>query len=98
MLSHLTTWVAGHGAAAVFVLMAVDALLPAGGELIMLLAGALAAGAIGAGTGGVGTGATAYVALATAGTLGYLAGATIGWAIGRIGGRELVWRHGRLLH
>jgi hypothetical protein len=30
--------------------MAVDALLPVGGELIMLLAGVLAAGAIGHGT------------------------------------------------
>ena len=87
-----------HGAAAVFVLMAIDALLPAGGELIMLLAGALAAGAIGDGTGGLGSGVTAYVALATAGTLGYLTGAIIGWAIARRGGRELVSRYGRLLH
>ena len=34
------------GAYAVFALMAVDALLPVGGELVMLYAGALAAGAI----------------------------------------------------
>jgi membrane protein DedA with SNARE-associated domain len=83
---------------AVFALMAVDAVLPAGGELIMLLAGALAAGAIGHGTAGAGTGATAYVALASAGTVGYLAGAVIGWAVGRRGGRELIARHGRWLH
>ena len=94
----LTDLVSQHGVLAVFALMAVDALLPVGGELIMLLAGALAAGAIGQGAAGVGTGATAYVALASAGTFGYLAGAVIGWAVGRRGGRELIARHGRWLH
>lgn len=78
--------------------MAIDALLPAGGELIMLLAGALAAGAIGNGTAGVGTGAGAYVLLSLAGTIGYLAGSMIGWMIGRIGGQELIERRGRWLH
>jgi membrane protein DedA with SNARE-associated domain len=33
-----------------------------------------------------------------AGTLGYLVGALIGWAIGRYGGRPLLERHGRWLH
>jgi len=94
MLSHLTTWVAEHGAAAVFVLMAVDALLPAGGELIMLLAGALAAGAIGHASGGLGT----YLTLALSGTFGYLTGAVVGWWIGARGGRPLLERHGRWLH
>jgi membrane protein DedA with SNARE-associated domain len=94
----LTDLVNQHGVLAVFALMAVDAVLPVGGELIMLLAGALAAGAIGHGAAGVGTGATAYVALASAGTLGYLAGAIAGWAAGRRGGRELIARHGRWLH
>jgi membrane protein DedA with SNARE-associated domain len=94
----LTDLVSQHGVLAVFALMAVDAVLPVGGELIMLLAGALAAGAIAHGTSGVGTGATAYVALASAGTVGYLAGAIIGWAVGRRGGRELIARHGRWLH
>jgi hypothetical protein len=46
--SQLTTWVAHHGAYAVIALMALDALLPVGGELIMLYAGALAAGAVSA--------------------------------------------------
>jgi membrane protein DedA with SNARE-associated domain len=87
-----------HGVLAVGLLMAVDALLPAGGELTMLLAGALAAGAIGHGIGGVGTGAGAYFLLAIAGTVGYLAGAVIGWIIGRRGGRELIAGHGRWLH
>jgi membrane protein DedA with SNARE-associated domain len=94
----LTDAVVHHGVAAVFALMAVDALLPLSGELVMLLAGALAAGAIGHGVGGVGTGAGAYAALAVAGTVGNTAGAIVGWAIGRRGGRELLARHGRWLH
>jgi membrane protein DedA with SNARE-associated domain len=94
----VTNAVAHHSILAVFGLMALDALLPAGGELTMLLAGALAAGAIGHGVGGVGTGAPAYVALAGAGTLGYAAGAVVGWGIGRRGGRELLARHGQWLH
>ena len=98
MTTTLTDLVGQHGVLAVFVLMGVDALLPVGGELIMLLAGALAAGAIGHGVPGFATGAAAYVALASAGTLGYLAGAVIGWGAGRRGGRELIARHGRWLH
>jgi membrane protein DedA with SNARE-associated domain len=91
------------GAYAVFAVMAVDALLPVGGELVMLYAGALAAGAI-AGHEPVllgwhpATGLEAYVVLALAGTLGYLLGSLIGWEIGRRGGRPLLERHGRRLH
>jgi membrane protein DedA with SNARE-associated domain len=83
--------------------MALDALLPAGGELIMLYAGALSAGAI-AGQHAVvfgthlATGIESYVVLALAGSLGYLAGAVAGWAIGARGGRPLIERHGRRLH
>jgi membrane protein DedA with SNARE-associated domain len=40
----------------------------------------------------------AYVAVALAGTLGYLAGAILGWAIGIYGGRPLLERHGRWFH
>jgi membrane protein DedA with SNARE-associated domain len=99
----LTGWVGHHGVYAVFALMAVDALLPVGGELVMLYAGALAAGAV-AGHhpdlfgNTLHAGAEAYVVLALAGTLGYLLGALVGWAIGRFGGRALVERHGRWLH
>jgi membrane protein DedA with SNARE-associated domain len=99
----LTGWIGRHGAYAVFAIMAVDALLPAGGELTMLYAGALAAGAI-AGAQPVllghtlATGPEAYVVLALAGTIGYLVGALVGWAIGRTGGRPLLERHGRWLH
>jgi membrane protein DedA with SNARE-associated domain len=103
LTSQLTTWIAQHGVYAVFVLMAVDALLPAGGELIMLYAGVLAAGAIaGADVVFLGAhpaaGAESYVVLALAGTLGSLAGALIGWAIGKRGGRPLIERRGSLLH
>jgi membrane protein DedA with SNARE-associated domain len=99
----LTDWVVRHGAYAVFALMAIDALLPAGGELTMLVAGAVAGGAIGA-SGPIvlgqslSTGFGAYVVLALAGTLGYLVGALVGWALGRWGGHALVARHGRWLH
>lgn len=94
LTSHLTSSIAHHGVYAVFALMALDALLPVGGELIMLYAGALSAGAI-AGQHAVvfgthlATGIESYVVLALAGSLGYLAGALVGWAIGR---------HGRRLH
>ncbi|MDX6723015.1 MAG: hypothetical protein QOD73_1419 [Solirubrobacteraceae bacterium] len=103
LTSQLTDWIGSHGAYAVFAVMAVDALLPAGGELTMLYAGALAAGAI-AGAHPVlfghelPTGFQGYVVLALAGTLGYLVGSLVGWAIGRSGGRSLLERHGRWLH
>jgi membrane protein DedA with SNARE-associated domain len=93
----------GGGVYAVFVLMAVDALLPVGGELVMLYAGALAAGAV-AGQAPVlfgwhpATGLEAYVVVALAGTLGYLFGSLGGWAIGARGGGPLIERHGRRLH
>jgi membrane protein DedA with SNARE-associated domain len=90
LTSHLTSSIAHHGVYAVFALMALDALLPVGGELIMLYAGALSAGAI-AGQHAVvfgthlATGIESYVVVALAGSLGYLAGALVGWAIGRRG-------------
>jgi membrane protein DedA with SNARE-associated domain len=99
----LTDWIGRNGVYAVFLIMAVDAVLPAGGELTMLYAGALAGGAI-AGHHPIvfghvlHHGLEAYVVLALAGTLGYLAGAVGGWAIGRWGGRPLIERHGRWLH
>jgi membrane protein DedA with SNARE-associated domain len=83
--------------------MAIDAVLPAGGELAMLFAGALASGAI-AGSqvallgATVPHGAPAFAVLVVTGTLGYLTGSIGGWLIGRLGGRELIERHGRWLH
>lgn len=99
----ITDWIGQNGIYAVFVLMALDALLPVGGELIMLYAGVLASGAIaGQQTSLFGlhlaSGIESYIVLAAAGTLGYLLGALVGWAIGRSGGRPLLERHGRWLH
>jgi membrane protein DedA with SNARE-associated domain len=101
--SQLTDSVAQHGVYAVFVLMALDALLPVGGELIMVYAGVVASGAISAQHAALfgvslATGTESYVVLALAGSLGYLAGSLAGWAIGVRGGRPLVDRHGRWLH
>ena len=98
----LTDAVANQGVAAVFVLMGVDALLPVGGELIMVVAGAIAAGAI-AGDPALfghqlGTGFPTYLALSLSGTVGYLAGSWGGWLLGSHGGRELLERHGRRVH
>jgi membrane protein DedA with SNARE-associated domain len=99
----ITTQIGDHGVYAVFVLMAIDAVLPAASELVMVYAGALAAGAF------AGQSVTlfgheisepvwAYVAMALAGTLGYLFGAIGGWAIGLYGGRPLLEKHGRWFH
>lgn len=103
MTAHVTDWIARHGIYAVFLLMAIDALLPVGGELVMLFAGALAGGAIASHQvtvfgAGVPEGIEAYLVLVAAGTLGYLAGSLAGWAIGAYGGRALIERHGRWLH
>jgi membrane protein DedA with SNARE-associated domain len=99
-----TSQVANHGVYAVFLLMAIDAVFPAFSELVMLYAGAVAAGvfpnAHGVSLFGshVGFGVGAFVVLALAGTLGYLAGALVGWAIGLYGGRPLLERRGRWFH
>lgn len=102
--SSFTSAVASHGAYAVFGLMAIDAVFPAASELVMLYAGAVAAGVFTAAHhvnlfgAQIGFGAPAYVTMALAGTLGYLAGALVGWGIGRYGGRPLLERRGRWLH
>ena len=99
----VTAIVGDYGLYAVFLLMLVDALLPAASELVMLYAGALAAGAL------AGHDVTvfgeridstpwAYVAMAAAGTVGYTLGSVLGWAIGLYGGRPYLERHGRWLH
>ncbi|HET7145805.1 MAG TPA: DedA family protein [Gaiellaceae bacterium] len=102
--STLTSQVASHGAYAVFLLMAIDAVFPAASELVMLYAGAVAAGVftsahhVSVFGAKVGFGAGAYVVMALAGTLGYLAGAIVGWWVGLVGGRPLLERRGRWLH
>lgn len=103
LTGQLTGWITQHGVYGVFLLMAVDALLPVGGELIMLYAGVVAAGAV---TGGhamlfgasLAGGAETYIVLALAGSLGYLVGSLLGWGIGVHGGRPFIERHGRWLH
>jgi membrane protein DedA with SNARE-associated domain len=99
----LTTLVGDHGLYAVLALMAIDAVLPAASELVMLYAGVLAAGVF-AGQhvalfgSRIPSGFDAYLAMALAGAIGYLVGAIAGWAIGLYGGRPLLERRGRLLH
>ena len=99
----LTSAVGDSGVYAVFGLMMLDAVFPAGSEIVMLYGGALAAGAFPGSEvqlfgWDVGTGVTAYVVIALAGTLGYLVGSLIGWLIGFYGGRPLLERHGRWFH
>jgi membrane protein DedA with SNARE-associated domain len=103
LTSSVTSAIADSGAYAVFGLMALDSLLPVGGELVMLYAGVLAAGAIAGKHASLfgahlTTGIESYLVLAIAGALGYLAGSLIGWAIGARGGRALIERYGRWLH
>lgn len=103
MTAQITSYIAHHAILAVFVIMAIDSVLPVGGELTMLFAGAVASGAItGSHVGLLGTtvgdGFPAFLVLVVTGTLGYLAGSLIGWLIGWRGGRELIERHGRWVH
>jgi len=99
----LTEQIGDHGIYAVFILMFVDAVLPAASELVMVYAGAVAAGAF-AGQSVVLFGEPiesnfwAYVAMASAGALGYILGSIAGWAIGYYGGRPFIERRGRWLH
>lgn len=101
--STLTSLIGDHGVYAIFLLMAIDAVFPAASELVMVYAGALAAGAF-AGQHVVLFGHRidshfwAYVVVALAGTLGYLAGSIVGWAIGLYGGRPLLEQRGRWFH
>ena len=74
----MTSFLAHHGVLAVFVLMAIDAVFPAASELVMLYGGALASGALTHQLDVLGsseTGFKAFLAIALAGTLGYLVGA-----------------------
>ena len=99
----ITEVVGNHGLYAVFILMMIDAVFPAASELVMVYAGAIASGAIaGQSVSLFGhefqSGFPAYVAMATAGTLGYLVGSIAGWGAGDYLGRPWLERHGRWLH
>jgi membrane protein DedA with SNARE-associated domain len=101
--SSLTSLIGNHGLYAVFALMAIDAVFPAASELVMVYAGALAAGAFSGqhvdlfGS-RISSHPAALVAMALAGTIGYLAGSIAGWAIGVYGGRPLLEQRGRWVH
>jgi membrane protein DedA with SNARE-associated domain len=99
----VTSAIGDYGLYAIFVLMLIDAVLPAASELVMVYGGALAAGAFASQDvtlfgRTIDEGLPAYVAVALAGTIGYTIGAVGGWAIGLYGGRPYLERHGRWLH
>jgi membrane protein DedA with SNARE-associated domain len=106
MLSEITRVVTDaigdYGLYAVFTLMFVDAVLPAASELVMVYGGALASGAFASGVvllgNDVESGFWAWLAIALAGTVGYVLGSIGGWAVGAYGGRPYAERHGRWLH
>lgn len=99
----ITEAIGSAGVYAVFALMLIDAVFPAGSEIVMLYAGALAAGAFpehhvslfGAEIESTGW---AFFTVSMTGVLGYWLGSMLGWGIGRFGGRPLVERYGTLLH
>ena len=107
ILSHITEtvtdWIGSYGLYAVFVLMLVDAVFPAASEVVMVYAGAVAAGAFAGQTVTLlgytfEPGLSAYLAMALAGTIGYVIGSIMGWGIGVRGGRSFLERHGRWFH
>ena len=61
MTATITDFIAHHAVLAVFVLMAIDSVFPAGGELVMLFAGAVASGAVAGSHVGVGAFASARI-------------------------------------
>ena len=99
----MTSLIGDHGIYAVFILMVIDAVLPAASELVMLYAGVVASGAL-PGQDVVLFGHQidshfwAYFAMSMAGVLGNTVGSVIGWGIGYYGGRPLVEKRGRWLH
>lgn len=103
VVASLTSFVGDHSVYAIFLLMALAAVVPAASELVMIYAGALASGAV-SDAHVVLFGHTieshgwAYVTVAVTGTLGNTLGAAGGWAIGYYGGRPLLERHGKWLH
>jgi membrane protein DedA with SNARE-associated domain len=99
----LTDTIGDYGLYAIFFLMLVDAVFPAASEPVMVYGGAVAAGAFAGqnvtlfGT-EIESGLPAYLAVATAGTIGYLIGAVLGWWIGAAAGRPFLEEHGRWFH
>jgi membrane protein DedA with SNARE-associated domain len=102
LTDQITSLIGNHGVEAVFGLMALSAILPAGGELVMLYAGALAAGAFSQSVVVFGhrieSRPWAYLTIVIAGIAGDTIGSLLGWAIGFYGGRPLLERYGRWIH
>jgi membrane protein DedA with SNARE-associated domain len=99
----VTSFVGDHGLYAIFALMLVAAVFPTASELVMLYAGALASGAfasshVTAFGSRIDTPAWAFLAVAVTGLVANTIGAVGGWAIGSLGGRPFLERHGRWLH
>ena len=99
----VTTFIGDYGLYAIFLLMLIDAVFPTASEVVMVYGGAVASGAFAGQTVTLfgytfESGVPAYLAVALAGTFGYLIGALLGWEIGRRGGRPYLERHGRWLH
>lgn len=92
-MEHLVvSQISRHGYLAVFVLMVLEsACIPVPSEAVMLFGGALAGGAVVAGV----HLHLNVIAVAVVGASGNLVGASIAYAIGRIGGRPLIERWGR---
>lgn len=103
-ITHAVTSVIGdYGLYAVFLLMLIDAVFPAASEPVMVYAGAVASGAFADQAVTLfgyefASGFSAFMAMATAGSVGYLLGSMGGWAIGDYGGRPWLEHHGRWLH
>jgi membrane protein DedA with SNARE-associated domain len=92
VLTALSIWVtrtvSDHGLAAVFGLMLLEsACIPVPSEVIMLYAGYL-----------VSAGKLGLIGAVAAGVAGNLAGSLLAWWAGSAGGRDLILRHGRLIH
>ena len=102
-VASFTSFVGDHSVYAVFLLMALSAVVPAASELVMVYAGALASGALAPAHVAlfghtISSPGWAYVTVALAGALGNTLGAAGGWAIGTYGGRPLLERYGKWLH
>ena len=103
VVASFTSFVGDHSVYAIFLLMALSAVVPAGSELVMVYAGALASGALAPAHVAlfghpITTPVWAFVTVAVAGALGCTLGAAGGWAIGFYGGRPLLERYGKWLH
>ncbi|HET6793920.1 MAG TPA: DedA family protein [Acidimicrobiales bacterium] len=93
----VTDRIVSAGYLAVFLLMVAEsACIPIPSEAIMLFGGALASGAALAGVGHA-TGHLNVVVVGLLGALGNLVGSWIAYGVGRVGGRPLAERWGRVL-